>query len=436
MKKFSGVKDKIIISRIAKSYLDLSFRDRRLLLILAVFLLCAGYFQFVFEPVYRKWNFAQTALAEKKKELRKMELKIKELRPMDRDLKELLVKMALISARINMPSAEKDLPIVIRSITQAAAAAGVTVANIRPIPPAQQDGKEPQPMTFSIEGAATTSAIVTFLEKLWGVRIEELSMSLTEDEEKPVHFFTRITLIPALEFPASAIKVAPFILAEDLFWPRGHELFIVADESEDIQLPPPASSPDALSPAYAEPAVDLTSLRLVGVTQFPGSKFAAIADGSREIIVALGEKVRSYTVSAIDAKGIELSLEGGLKGRLEFPPTQDALPAETFVQAPSPLPVQAQLSKRGRLGLKLQNITVEFAEQKNGQAESGLLVLGARAGEENVLVDDIITAINGIRTPTMNEAVRVMQLVAAGDEVELSVLRGSAAKKVMIKAIE
>ena len=434
MKMFTDMKDRIIGSRIAKSYLELSLRDRRLLLILAVFLLCAGYFQFIFEPVYRKWNFAQTAVSEKKKELRKMERKIKETRLLERDTNELLVKMSIISARINMPSAEKDLPIVIRAITQAATAAGVTVANIRPIAPAQQDGKELPPMTFSIEGAARTNEIVTFLEKLWGVKIEELSMSLTDDEEKPVHFFTRITLIPAIEFPASTVKVAPFHLAEDLFWPRGHEFFTIAAEGEELPMnslsPPPASPPDA------EPSLDLSGLRLVGVTQFPGNKFAAIADGAQEIIVALGEKVRSYTLSAIDEKGIELSMEGGINRRLEFPPAKDGFLAVPLMQSPTPLPAQALLPKKGRLGLKLQNLTAELAQQKNLEAESGLLVLGGRTGEEDVLVDDIITAINGIRTPTMNEAVRVMQLVAAGDEVELSVLRGSAPKKVMIKAME
>lgn len=436
MKKFSAVQDRIIGSRIAKSYLDLSLRDRRLLLLLAVFLLGAGYFQFIFEPAYRKWNSAKTAVSEKKKELRKMERKIKETRLLERDMNDLMVKMSIISARINMPSAEKELPVVVRSITQAAGEAGVTVANIRPIAPAPQDGKELQPMTFSIEGAGRTHEIVTFLEKLWGVKIEELSISLSEDEEKPVHFFTKIALIPAVEFPASAIKVAPFRMAEDLFWPRGHELFTVAAEGEEEGISPPP--PLALSPADSEPTVDLTSLRLVGVTQFPGSQFAAIADGNREIIVTLGEKVRSYTVSAIDAKGIELSREGGIKGRLDFPPTKEGFPEGPLMQSPPPaMPAQAlQQQKKGRLGLKLQNITPEVAKEKNVAADSGLLVLGARAGEEEVLVNDIITAINGIRTPTMNEAVRVMQLVAAGDEVELSVVRGSVPKKIMIKAME
>lgn len=438
MKKFSAVQNRIIGSRIAKSYLDLSLRDRRLLLLLAVFLLSTGYFQLIFEPAYQKWNFAQTVVSEKKKELRKMEKKIKEMRLLERDMNELMVKMSIISARINMPSAEKELPVVVRSITQAAAESGVTVANIRPIAPAPQDGKELQPMTFSIEGTGRTNEIVTFLEKLWGVKIEELGLSLTEDEEKPVHFFTKITLIPAVEFPASAIKVAPFHVAEDVFWPRGHEFFTTATEEEDLpmtSLPPP---PDAPSPLYVEPSVSLSGLRLVGVTQFPGSKFAAIADGAREIIVALGEKVRSYTVSAIDEKGIELSREGEIKGRLDFPPTQVGFPEGPLMLSPPPvMPAQAlQQQKKGRLGLKLQNITPEVAKEKNVPVDSGLLVLGARTGEVDVLVNDIITAINGIRTPTMNEAVRVMQLVSAGDNVELSVVRGNLPKKITLKAME
>lgn len=424
--------------------IKLSERDKKTVIILAVFLCLAAYYQFIFEPVFRKWNVSYKVVAEKKKELKQMERKLREFRGIQRDREEFLSKIAIINARVNMPSSSKKLPEILRAIMVSADKASVKINNLRPLATTEEGSETPLVNTFSVDGSAKINEVANFMERAWGMKVDELGFSLTDDKEKPVHFYIKLSLLPpiGIETPKASVKVAHFIFTEDPFLPR--ERAIAASKTKMMKgrkgmFSSAIPSPEEIAPPPPAPTVNTSGLRLVGITGFGGKKSAIVIDDSKageEFFLQEGDPFREYSVTVVDNKGITFGIKDGPTGRLEFPPQ-----AGDIIETEGPPTAAASQkrtasSKNGRLGINVMNLTPAIIKEKGLSAQQGIIVTGERKDVPEVRTDDVVVSINGIKVSSLNEAQKIMQTVKAGNELELGTMRGTEAKTIKIKAIE
>lgn len=423
--------------------INLSERDKKTVLILVVFLCLAAYYQFIFEPVFRKWNATYKVIAEKKKELKQMERKLREFRGIQRDSEEFLSKIAIINARVNMPSSKKKLPEILRALMTSADKASVKINNLRPLATTEEGSETPVVDTFSVDGSAKINEVANFMERAWGMKIDELGLSLTDDKDRPVHFYIKLSLLPPieLELPKTSVKVAHFAFAEDPFRPR--ERAVVASRAMKKGRKGLSSSlvpsPEDIVPPPPPPTVNISGLRLVGITGMGGRKSAIVIDDSKageEFFLQEGDPFREYTVTVVDNKGVTFGLKDGPTGRLEFPPQ-----AGDIIEADGPPPAataqkRTASTKSGRLGINVMNLTSALIKEKGLAAQQGLIVTKGREDAPDIKVDDVVVSINNIKVSSLNEAQKIMHTVKPGDDLELGTLRGEAARTVKIKAIE
>lgn len=424
--------------------ISLTEKDRRTLAVLGLFLALAGYYQFVFDPVYTKWKAADKVLGAKSKELKRMEKTLREFRVIKRERDELAARVSLVSARVKMPPLGESQHEVLKAIMTAASHSSVQIINIRPVAAQEADGRTGGPKAFAVEGNATTDQFVRLMERVWGMKIEELNLSLTDDQQRPVHFYTMLTLLPSarLDYPKAEVRVASFKLKQDPFLP-GQQPATGLSKAMGVPLavmfpvpglPPPPGAPPS------EPQFSVAGLRLIGITSVNGKPGAIVLDdsqGGRELYLEVGDRFKDSVVAAIDGKGFTLRVPGSPDARVEFPPRQGFEVPEQEHAPQSPPPTRnVSSAKSGRLGLQVMNLSAELARQKELTAKEGLLVTRARADAQEVRVNDLITSINGIKTPSLAEAQKIMRTIRAGDDLELGIFSRGAAKKVTIKALE
>ena len=424
--------------------INLSERDKKTVLILVVFLCLAAYYQFIFEPVFRKWNTTYKVMAEKKKELKQMERKLREFRGIQRDSEEFLSKIAIINARVNMPSSKKKLPEILRAIMVSADKSSVKINNLRPLATTEEGSETPVVDTFSVDGSAKINEVANFMERAWGMKIVELGLSLTDDKDRPVHFYIKLSLLPpsVTETPKTSVKVAHFAFAEDPFRPR--ERAVVASKAIMMKgrkglFSSSVPSPEDIVPPPPPPTVNISGLRLVGITGVGGRKSAIVIDDSKageEFFLQEGDPFREYSVTVVDNKGVTFGLKGGPTGRLEFPPQAGDIIETEVPQSAATAQKRAASTKNGRLGINVMNLTPALIKEKGLSAQQGLIVTKGREDAPDIKVDDVVVSINNIKVSSLNEAQKIMHTVKPGDELELGTLRGEAARTVKIKAIE
>ena len=423
--------------------IKLSERDRRLVIILAVFLALAAYYQFIFEPVFRKWNSSFKVMSEKKKELRQMERKLREFRGIQRDREEFLSKIAIINARVNMPSSKKKLPDILRAIMVSADKSSVKINNLRPVATTEEGSETPVVNTFSVDGSAKINEVANFMERAWGMKIDELGLSLTDDKEKPVHFYMKLSLLAPIELetPRTSVKVVHFAFTEDPFRPR--EKAVVASrimmKGRKGMSSSSVPSPSDIVPPPPEPTVNISGLRLVGITGSGSKKNAIVIDDSKageEFFLQKGDAFREYAVTEVDNKGVTFSLKEGASGRLEFPPQAGDIIESNGPPSASAAQKKTSSTKNGRLGINVMNLTPAIIREKGLSVQQGLIVTKGRADAPDINIDDVVVSINGIRTAAIGDAMKIMHTVKPGDELELGMLRGETVKTVKIKAIE
>lgn len=425
--------------------ITLSQSDKRTLAVLGVFLVMAGYYQFVFEPVYTRWAAAHKAVKAKAKELKRMERKLREFRAIQRGRDELQAKVSLVAARVKMPPLGANQHDVLKAIMTAAARAGVKITNVRPMSAAMAEGDKGAITAFAVEGGATTEQFVAFMEKVWGMKVEELNLSPADDKERPVRFYTRLAPLPFAEIqhPPAEVRVSSFRLGQDPFLTaeRGSlsPPYLRAGAGLMPPLPPPPPLP--VSPAVSPAGSSFGSggLRLVGITSVDGKAGAIVMDdshGGKELYLEVGDRVNDFSVAAIDGKGITLRQQGARDARIEFAPRQ-GLDLPAVEDAPRAAPARSVASgKSGKLGIQVVNLSADPGKQKELGAKEGLVVVRGRGDAQEVKANDLITSINGIAVPSMVEARKIMQTIKAGDDLDLGVLSRGALKKVRIKAVE
>lgn len=421
----------------------LTEKDKRSVAVLGLFLALAGYYHFVFEPVYTRWKAADKVMKAKTKELKQMEKKLREYRSIQRERDEFVARVSLVTARVKMPPLGSGQHEVLKAVMTAAGQSAVKIINVRPVAATEGDGKAGGIKAFAVEGNARTDQFVSFMEKIWGMKIEELSLSLTDDKEKPVHFYTLLTLLPVAEtsYPAGHAKVGHFSLKQDPFR-AGEPLANATSGTKDSRFSALFAKPSAtgLAVPSSEQSFSIAGLRLVGITSFDKQSSAIVIDdsqGGKELYLVAGDRVKGYVVAAIDSKGVTLRLKGSADARLEFPPRSGFdIPAAENAPSAAAAGRTPPSARHGRLGFQVANITAEIAKLRGLSVKEGLMVTQGRGDVPEVKINDLIISMNGIRVPSLTEAQKIMYTIKAGDDLELGIISNGEAKKVKVKAVE
>lgn len=431
----------------------ISPRDRNMMVMLGIFLLSMAYYIAVLEPVYSKWEKAGSVLAKKEKELKKRKRKIREKKNWLEDKEKLAVQIAEIMARIKMPDSDSKIPERVKAIMQASRKSSLKVNDIRPMSTLLDDGETQVVNTFSIEGFTMTMGFIDFIENIWGMKIEELSLSMSQQAAKPIKYYTKLVSLdkkdPILKEIASGEKVSPgnFRLMNDPFFPKIRKVEVQEKEPPEeleMEVSLPDDSEEIGMPGGGATSGSIAGLRLVGIADFGNRPTAILWDDSKgeDYFLSMNEKILDFTVTEIYAKGVALTDGGGTVNRLEFPEVSDSLETvpfeevghEAFVPANE---AEAQpVNKKGRLGFQIKTLTPAMAREKGLPLAGGLLVTKGREGETDVTKGDIITSINGIKVAAISQAAKIMKTVNAGDEVMLELYKNGEHLEVNIRTME
>jgi len=418
----------------------LSERDRKILTGLTVFLVFAAWYQFLFEPIYSKWRESSRTLLKTKQELLKMQKKISQRGRLEREKEGILSDLSELSAKINQSLLSPKLPEKINAIMKASREASVEVTNLRPLSGSEAE-KGRKIETFTMEGNTRAGDFVNFIDRLWGMKIEELSLSLTETKERPIKFYAKLSSISPENIKIlnrenkKKVKITHFSLSDNPFEARKapqpvikiHSAKGTVADMPGVEGPPPP------------PTIDLSGLRLVGIAAI-GSKNTAVVMDDRmkgESFLSVGDAFRDYSVYAVDDTSITFRNKEGITGRLELPLLKDIIqaggPERASPESRKTIPVE---TKKGRLGITLRALTSEIAKEKGFSVQEGLLVVSNRKDETGIRIDDVVLKMNGIKTASVNDAQRIMQTVKPGDQVEMEIIREKETMTVKIKAIE
>lgn len=392
-------------------------RDRRLVMVLAAFLACAAYYQWVFEPLEASWHQGQERLRQHQQRLFTLQNKVHQARKAQQEQARLQEAFDSLVARMAAPAAGQPLADVLAGVNRAAEIAGVRLVALRPL---QAAGKT-EVTAVTVDAAATSESWMNFLDRLWGMRVAELSLAKGDDPRYPLRAYARLELLPPPGLAAAAELPRPeaLRLAADPFAPKPPAASATtAKEAEPAPEPVPA--PVAV--------LDLDGVRLIARMSLPGGPVVVLSDKGRERVMAVGERLRTYALQTIDETGAVFVDEGGTTGRVGFARPTTATVAEAG--APAATAVAAAPRKPGRLGV---GIRLEAAADGS---PGGLRITQARPDTAELRAGDLIVAINGVPTPTTEAAQRVMRTVSAGDSIDVAVVRAGQDAKARIVALE
>ena len=308
---------------IKKNISKIPKKDRNTLIGLVVFLVLAGYYQFIFEPLYQKNKRLTKDLYTKEEQLLKLKMKIREWGSWQRDKERFSAKIAEMNHSILMPSSDKDLSEVVQAIMRASKGDHIQMTNLRPIKRTLEDGITQVIDTFSLDGFTRAENFITFMERLWGIKVEEVHLSKTGNKKKPIKFYMKISLLTpgALETIKSDItegkNLAVFNLLEDPFYPKRKPV-----KKKLLKPKKPKPKPVKvvkLSPPA--PRIDLSESKLVGIATHGNKEMAMVTDERQQKLLFLspGDTFRGYTVSSIDDKGINFMYLQEVTSRLQLP---------------------------------------------------------------------------------------------------------------------
>lgn len=417
---------------------NISEKDKRSLIVLVLFLAAAGYYYFLFDPVYAKWKTANAALKKVERELINVQRKVRERGRWQRDRDRLSERMEMINAKVKMPSSDTELSERVKAIMDAARRASVKVTNLRPMPRTLEDGKTKMVDTFSIDGAADMHGVVSFLDNLWGMKVGELSLSMSEDKERPVKFYGKIASLPPWEFKSHVdsgkspgVKITAFKLSGDPFYPKQRLAPVSRPRSAEKVV-----KEDISPPPLPKPTVVLAGLRLVGISDIGGKKMAIVVDDSaqKDLFLREGDTVRDYTVSGISDVEVVFKAGEGVTGTIRLPERPKDVIEVSSKEAKGTINKGAKESPgKARIGISVKALTPEHVKEKGIEVESGLIVSKVDERIRDVFVDDVITSINGIKTSSVGSASKILKNMEVGEDVELEIIRNGEQSRVKVK---
>ncbi|NPA39126.1 MAG: PDZ domain-containing protein [Thermodesulfobacteria bacterium] len=397
-----------------KLKLKLRKEDKRSLIILGIFLSLVGYYYWIFNPIYRRWQKTSFKVEELNKKLKEEEAKLGLKKRIRRRHKELLKELGILKAKINKSFIKGNLGEKVGTITMLAQQCGIKLSNLRPVVRKDPETGETY-YEFILEGEATPFQFIDFVEDLWGLNLKELNISKTR--KGTFHFYIKAVSLPqeiaevfkkVKAVPTKKKKLVVFKIPKPQIIPAKVEKVETNKKPPSIKPPPPK--------------LNLTGLRLVGISSLGNEKMAVIVDDTKheDYFVKTGDYVRKYRVVKIEENKVVLSNDQGVTGEITFPKEKSS-PGETQSQEVASTQ-KPKKKKRIHLGISLRVITSELAKERKLPVSTGLLVTKSKDGSP-ILPGDVITQINGLPVSTIMQAKKIIANIQPGQEINFKVWR-------------
>ena len=400
----------------------LSKKDKKMLIVLAVFLAGMAYYMFLLTPLYNMKNSVRNSLAAKRKELLVAKTKVGGLTNYRKKSNELKNVICIVEKNSNMPNVDEKLNEKMKAVTSAAKKASISkLLSLKPISEivTTDDGtsKTIRDKYISIEGNSDINSFLNFLRNLWGVELEEIELSSTSNDGSKLRFYIKISFLPETNFNIKSVKGVP----TDVKFGVKHNIFVRG-------TPVPLSkTPQKPLPSLPKKAVhDLKDTNLLGIAELGDKKMAIVEDSKNEKIdfLFVGDKFRDSKLWKVNKNSAEFLFSDGGTVTLKLPEEKKYYNVDDDASR-----------KKGHLGLFSKTFTTQLAEEYNIPFRPGLLVVSSGEAHGDILhKGDVIISINGKRVQDFDAALSIMKTVYAGDELKISLLRHGEIKNVSYRA--
>ena len=401
----------------------LSKKDKKMMIVLAVFLIGMAYYEFLLVPLTNMDVSAQKSLVKKKKELLIVKTKLGGLTNYRKKISDLKNVICIAVKNNSMPGIDEKLNDKMEAVMSAAKKASVKILSLKPINDVgeNEDGsvKTIKDKYIAIDGNADINSFLNFLKNLWGVKLEEIELSSISKDGSRLRFYIKISFLPKTELDIKADKNEK----TDIKFGVKNNIFarIVPPPP-----PPPPKPPGWKPPPPPKPVYQLNNAKLLGVAEFGNNRMAIIEDGQKRItdFFFIGSKFRDSKLWKVDKTSVVFLFSDGGTVTLKLPKEKKYYNVADGDRT----------KKKGHLGILAETFTEQLSKQYDLTFEPGLLIISSGAHGDVLQKGDVITSINGTQTPNFEAALGVMKSVYAGDTLKISLLRHGVKKNISYKA--
>ena len=420
----SKIKSSIItkIKNISAKHLNkLSKKDKKMLIVLTVFLLGISYYLFLLEPLSKMNTSVQASLVKKRKELLVAKTKLAGLNNFRKKINDLKSIIGITKKNNNMPDLDELFNNKMNAVMSAAKKASVKVLSLKPVNAISEneDGtvKTIKDKYISIDGNCDINSFLDFLNNLWGVELEEIELSSASKDGSKLKFYIKIAFLPKINIDEKSIKGES---DKDIKFGVKHNIFAK-------RLPPPPTSLSSKPVEKPKIVHTLTNVKLLGVAGFENSKMAIIKDKQKNItdFLIVGRKFRESKLYEVTKDSAVFLFSDGQTVTLDLPKEKKYYKVDDS---------KDNTKKKGHLGILAETFTEKLARQYNLPFNPGLLVISSGAHSDVLQKGDLITTINGANTPNFESAINIMKDVDSGQELKIELERKGKTENITYKA--
>ncbi len=394
----------------------LSKKDKKMLIVLGLFLFGVAYYEFLVEPLTKMNVSSQSALVKERKNLLVAQTKLGGITNYKKKIMGLKDIIYIAESNNKMPDLSEKLNDKMKAVMQAAKDASVKVLSLKPINAITEndDGTVStiKDKYISIDGNASIDSFLKFMRNLWGVALEEMELSSVSKDGSRLRFYIKLKFLPKPFFeinsPANSTEKN-----DTIKFGVKHNVFTKIVPPP----PPPPPKPPGPPPPPPKPVHYLNNATLLGIAEFGPEKMAIIQDGQKRTtdFITIGSNFRDSKLWKVEDNSAVFLFSDGGTVTLKLPEEKKYYTIDDGGNMND--------RQKGHLGILAETFTEQLAEQYDIPFRPGLLVISSGAHGDKLKKGDVITSINGQDTPNFEAALSVMQNVYAGEELKITLFR-------------
>ncbi|MCF7791061.1 MAG: PDZ domain-containing protein [Victivallales bacterium] len=411
--------------------MNISKKDQKMLIILAVFLLAMGYFEFIFFPLFNLSQKYNNKLIKKRKQLIVLKTKLAGLDEYRRNYRKLLKIIKVADKNSLMPYEDAPLNNKIKEIMKAASENSVKIKSIKPMNYIKEgeDGKPEvvRDKYFTIEGETTVYRFLNFARKLWGTELERVNISTIDKTGNRLRYFIKIEFLEKINLDLSDLKDIDA---------KKYKIFELKHNPFSIIKPPPPPRPKskATHKPKGPPRIvhRITGYELIGIAHSGKKDIAIIKDTKKNKVVYLveGDHFRESIVRSIKAKSVIFYFADN-KQKIVAKLKKSDLKLSPNTQNRKN---EKKGKRKGHLGIMVETFTRDLANRYHVEFNPGLFVISPGKHKDIFKKHDIILEINGQPVPNFEAALRVMNQIYSGDKINIVLKRNGKKMNLTYKA--